>query len=473
MTHPLNFVPPGLHADFTRRRVLALSWSALLGGAALPGHAATGAGADGGRFVLVFLRGAADGLSMLVPHSDPQYAQLRRATAVGAPDGSHQTALALDDRFGLHPALAPLLPLWKQGVFGFVPTTGLPKPVRSHFEAQRQWEAGDPQNLRLTQGWLNGWAQQLAQADAKSGPHATALGVGESNPDILHGPAQVSLVPGGDGALAEGALGREGIRRALTDLYAADPRLAKPFAQATESRLGTARVLREAQAEREAAAQAQTKAGAAMASTSTGAENAGGSMAGPLQAEMQKADNGARLPGGLALDARHLGALMKRDPRLRVGFLSAGGWDTHANQGGASGNLANNLNKLAQGLVELQRHFNRRNDVIVVASEFGRTCAENGTRGTDHGHGNAMLLMGQRVNGGRWHGRWEGLAADQLNEQRDLPVFHDFRAVVSLLLRGTQGASDAQLAAMFANNPFAGSALTSGDNRLLKDLVRA
>jgi uncharacterized protein (DUF1501 family) len=108
-----------------------------------------------------------------------------------------------------------------------------------------------------------------------------------------------------------------------------------------------------------------------------------------------------------------------------------------------------------------------------VVSEFGRTAAENGSRGTDHGHGNAMLLLGNRIAGGRWHGLWEGLATGQLHERRDLPVLHDFRAVLSLVLRGTQRTTDAQLAALFPGNPFAGSALTSGDNRALAGLVRA
>ena len=189
--------------------------------------------------------------------------------------------------------------------------------------------------------------------------------------------------------------------------------------------------------------------------------------------EMQTADNGAPNVAGLQLDARHLATLMRQDRSLRVGFLSAGGWDTHANQGSVNGQLANNLGNLAQALVALRAAFNEPGDVIAVVSEFGRTAAENGSRGTDHGHGNAMLLIGSRINGGRRHGGWEGLAPGQLNEKRDLPVLNDFRAVLSTVLRGTQGVGDAQLAALFPGNPFAGAALMTGDNRLLKDLVRA
>jgi uncharacterized protein (DUF1501 family) len=436
-----------LSAGLRRRQVLALSWTALLGANGLA-HAQQRSAESSGRLVLVFLRGAVDGLSMLVPYADPSYRQLRHDTAIPAPDGSAQSALALDKTFGLHPALAPLLASWQQGSLSFVPTSGLPQAIRSHFEAQHAWETGQPGLRRTADGWLNSWAARSSAdtantantTDAADGA-ALALGVGETNPEILRGPAQVRLVARGRGALSSGALGREGPRQALMDLYASDPQLASAFTRGANSRLETAEML---------------QPNAAMA-----------------RSETMAADNGAGSPQGLALDARHLATLMRNDPRLRVGFLSAGGWDTHANQGGVTGQLANGLGRLAVALIELQREFSRPDDVVVVASEFGRTCAENGTRGTDHGHGNAMLLMGQRINGGRWHGRWEGLAAGQLNEGRDLPVFHDFRAVLSLVLRTTQGASDTQLAALFPGNPYAGAALLAGDNRALAQLIRA
>jgi uncharacterized protein (DUF1501 family) len=126
--------------------------------------------------------------------------------------------------------------------------------------------------------------------------------------------------------------------------------------------------------------------------------------------------------------------------------LSAGGWDTHANQGAVNGQLANNLGNLARGIAQLRQDFSEPGDVIVVMSEFGRTSAENGTRGTDHGFGNAMWLIGNRVAGGRWHGQWTGLARGNLNEGRDLPAHHDYRAVLAQVLRGTFALGDGQLA---------------------------
>ena len=152
-------------------------------------------------------------------------------------------------------------------------------------------------------------------------------------------------------------------------------------------------------------------------------------------AQMLAASNGAADPVGLQLDAQHLGTLMRNDRSLRLGFLSAGGWDTHANQGNASGQLANNLGNLGRGIMQLRQDFSEPGDVVVVMSEFGRTASENGTRGTDHGYGNAMWLVGNNINGGRWHGQWTGLARGNLNESRDLPAHHDYRAVLAHVLR--------------------------------------
>ena len=140
---------------------------------------------------------------------------------------------------------------------------------------------------------------------------------------------------------------------------------------------------------------------------------------------------------------------MRADRRLRLGFLSAGGWDTHANQGGVTGALAQNLGNLGTALAQLRRDFAESGDVIVVVSEFGRTAAENGTRGTDHGHGNTLWLIGNRIAGGRWHGQWTGLAKANLNEGRDLPVHHDFRAVFAQVLRANFSLADRQLQDLF------------------------
>ncbi len=431
-----------------RRHILALPWAALMGSQAAwaQGSAqvsqASQATAGGGRFVLVFLRGAMDGLSAFVPYADPAYYAIRPGIAIPQPDGTDATTLALDTRFGLHPALAPLAPLWQQGVMAFVPAAGLPAPNRSHFDAQHAWETGQPTAHATGSGWLNAWAQ------AASGAADHAIGVGESSPEILRGKAPVTLVSQGKSALRAGATAAPRMRDALQDLYAGDAQLGAAFAEGARSRSATAEQLTEAD---QLASQNAPQA---------------------MSAEMRAANNGAGNVQGLALDAQHLATLMNGNPKLQIGFISAGGWDTHAGQGAAKGGLANSLGRLAQALVELRKGFSRPGDVIVVVSEFGRTSAENGTGGTDHGWGNAMLLIGNRINGGRWHGRWEGLAPDRLNEQRDLPAFHDYRAVMSLVLRSTQGVSDAQLNAIFPGSPYTGGSLLAGDNRHLAKLMR-
>ena len=390
-----------MHESLSRRRLLGAGALALAPRAFA--QAAPGARGEG-RLIVVFLRGAVDGLSLLVPYADRDYARLRPSIAIAAPDGSEQAALKLDGTFGLHPALASLMPLWQAGQLAVVPSAGAPEGTRSHFDAQYQWETARPGKSSDAPGWLN----TLAGLGG-GGRGAHALGVGEANPRILMGREAVRLVAHGRAATRPGALANPQARDALLALYDGPDAVSQAFRQGAQSRLQTAQ---------------------------------------ELAREMQAADNGAAAPALLVQDARQLAALMRKERSLRIGFLSAGGWDTHANQGAATGQLANRLRSLAEALVALAGEFNQSGDVIVVASEFGRTAAENGSRGTDHGHGNALWLIGPRVAGGRWHGEWSGLAAANLHEQRDLPVHHDWRAVLAQLLRPGFGLSDSQLASV-------------------------
>jgi uncharacterized protein (DUF1501 family) len=376
-----------------------------------PAWGQSGSDAPAGRLVLLFLRGACDGLSALVPYSDPNYYLLRSSIAIPAPDGSAQSTIALDEHFGLHPALAALQPFWQQGVLAAIPAAGSPDATRSHFDAQHHWETGLPGFSGSAPGWLNTLAALT---------HSSAIGVGEANPQILAGSAPVQLVPRGQAATRQGALGDARTRDAVMQLYAGQDNLAQAFRAGAQSRMQTA----------------QTLSDADMDPAQTGKE-------------MLAANNGAGSAQGLLLDARHLGTLMRQNPRLRLGFLSAGGWDTHANQGAVSGALANNFAHLAQAMVQLRKDFSQPDDVVVVFSEFGRTSAENGTRGTDHGHGNTLWLLGNRVQGGRIHGSWDGLAQSNLHEGRDLPVHHDFRAVFAQVLRATQGLAASELDHVF------------------------
>jgi uncharacterized protein (DUF1501 family) len=406
---------------------------------ALPVSGADKSALARGRLVLVFLRGAYDGLSAFVPYADRDYYASRPSIAIAAPDGSAQTALRLDPTFALHPALGPLLPLWQQGVLGFVPAAGLPVPNRSHFDAQYQMEIGQSGKTSGAPGWLN----HLAGLRATPAHSPAALGVGEANPAILSGPAAVKLIARGRAAERTGVLANDKTRQALLDLYAGNDALGAAFRQGAGSRMQSAQELSAPKfdSEKMAAENRREPMASGRAPVSTQEQ----------AAQMLAASNGAPDPVGLQLDAQHLGALMRNDRKLRLGFLSAGGWDSHANQGAVAGQLANNLGNLARGITQLRKDFSEAGDVLVVLSEFGRTSAENGTRGTDHGFGNALWLIGNRVNGGRWHGQWTGLAHGNLNEGRDLPAHHDYRAVLAQVLRGAFALSDSQLQDILPN----------------------
>lgn len=422
------------HPVLSRRHILATA-----GGLLVAAHAPlvwaqaapVGAGPGTGRLIVVFLRGAYDGLSVLVPYADANYYRLRPNIAIAAPDGSALTALRLDNSFALHPALSPLLPLWQQGVLGFVPAAGLPAPNRSHFDAQYQMEIAQSGKTSAAPGWLN-------KVAGFSGNATAALGVGEANPAILAGEAAVKLIPRGQAAQRTGVLASERTRQALLDLYAGNDKLGEAFRMGAGSRMQSAQELsteKMAADSRRMAPMPDAVARVDGALPGTQAQNA----------QMLAASNGAADPVGLQLDAQHLGTLMRNDRRLRIGFLSAGGWDTHANQGNTTGQLAGRLGNLATGITQLRRDFSEPGDVIVVLSEFGRTAGENGSRGTDHGFGNTMWLIGNQIHGGRWHGEWTGLAPGNLNEGRDLPAHHDYRAVLAQLLRGSFALPDSAL----------------------------
>jgi uncharacterized protein (DUF1501 family) len=235
------------------------------------------------------------------------------------------------------------------------------------------------------------------------------------------------------------------------DLYAGNDKVSEAFRQGAGSRLQSAQELttekmgaddRRSTVMRESARAADRSMDRRLDRNGTPAN------AQAQNAQMLAASNGAADPVGLQLDAQHLGTLMRSDRSLAIGFLSAGGWDTHANQGNASGQLANNLGNLGRAIAQLRQDFSEPGDVVIVMSEFGRTSFENGTRGTDHGFGNALWLIGNRVNGGRWHGQWTGLARGNLNEARDLPAHHDYRAVLAQVLRGTFGLPDSAMASV-------------------------
>ena len=446
-----------INGQFSRRQILLAMGSVVAASAAprawaqaAPQGSRTTATSGSGRLIVVMLRGAYDGASALVPYLDADYYAMRPNIAIAAPDGTAKTALKLDNTFALHPALLPLLPLWQQGVLSVVPSAGLPVPNRSHFAAQYEMEIAQNGKSSAAPGWLNKAAATgnflngaigVEKAVTAIGVEnsVTAIGVGEANPAILAGDAQVRLIPRGQAAERTGVLANDKTRQALMDLYAGNDKLSEAFRQGAGSRMQSAQEL--------SSEKMETTARRTGPPTASALDKDGTPASAQAQsAQMLAASNGASDPVGLQLDAQHLGTLMRNDRNLRLGFLSAGGWDTHANQGNATGQLANNLGNLSRAIVQLRQDFAEPGDVVVVMSEFGRTAAENGTRGTDHGFGNAMWLMGNRVNGGKWHGQWAGMARANLNEGRDLPAHHDYRAVLAQVLRATFAMPDSSLA---------------------------
>ncbi len=415
-----------------RRHFLSAHASAALT-ASLPGwslwstsaRANTHAAQDRHKLVVVMLRGAIDGLSVVVPHADPAYYRARSSIALAPPGAGEGSLLPLDARFGLHPALARLHPLWERGHLGFVQASGSPDPTRSHFDAQDYMESGTPGRKSTPDGWMN---RLLSVLPGPSAP-TRAINMGATPPRILSGRANVASLGVGPRATDAQAIDNPSLQATLARLYGQDPDLARTFQETAEGRGEIQRRL--AAAERNARAMA--------ADTDNG------------RSRDPSADAGAPTARGFAADAGRLGQLIAADPHTQLAFTSVGGWDTHVNQGGARGQLANRLTALGDGLDALVRGLGDAfaDTVIVVMSEFGRTVRENGTSGTDHGRGNAMWLLGGPVAGGQVLGEWPSLEDSALVDGRDLAVTTDFRAVLVPILQRHLGLGDTALEAVF------------------------
>jgi len=367
----------------------------------------------GPRLIVVFLRGAVDGLNVVVPHGDEAYYRLRPSIAIARP-GVEGGALDLDGRFGLHPALAPLMPLWQSGRLGFVHASGSPDETRSHFDAQDYMESATPGRKATPDGWLNRLLGAMPPSGKQPATATRAVSLGPVLPRIYAGSHTVANIPQGAAATKPTLLDRPKIGDAFAQMYGGDDKLSRAYQASRQSH------------------------GEVMASMD----------AGEVGREMQGANNGAPLPNGFPQDADRLATLMRRDAGIQLAFMALGGWDTHANQGAATGQLAKRLNPLGQGLSVMAQGLGPVLDdtVIVVMSEFGRTARQNGNGGTDHGHGNAMWLMGGPVAGGKVHGRWPGLGEGALHEGRDLAITTDFRQVLAEVISGHLGVPDKRLA---------------------------
>ena len=367
---------------------------AVVGTAAVPSfltRAAWGAVASGSnnkRLVVIFQRGAADGLNIVIPHAERSYYAMRPSINI-----PRQQVLDLDGFFGLHPSLASFKPLWEQRHLAIVHAAGSPDTTRSHFDAQDYMESGTPGVKNTQDGWLN---RTLQSEPAAADSPFRAVALGTSLPRILSGKSPAVAVSNINGF---GIAGGNPAAAPLGNTFEA------MYAQSVDSVLhGTATETFEAV-----------------------------KMLKSADPQKYSPVPGANYPRGRFGDAmRQTAQLIKANLGVQVAFTDIGGWDHHVNEGAVEGQLANVLRDFSQSIAAFWTDLGSlaEDTVIVTMSEFGRTARENGNRGTDHGHANVMFLLGGPVRGGRVYGRWPGLEPPQLNDGRDLALTTDFRRVL-------------------------------------------
>jgi len=347
--------------------------------------------------VCICLRGGLDGLSALVPYGDSRYYDLRPSVAIPEP-GKPFGCIPIDGRFGLHPSLDGLMPLYQSGELALVHAAGSPHVTRSHFEAQDYLETGVPGNAAMD-GWLN---RYLAMTPEREHP-LRAVAISPSLPRALHGPAPVLTMV------------NPSVLRVHTSQGSAEAAFQQLYANRRDG------LSKSAQSTLRTIDEVRQRAG------------------GPYTPA-----NGARYPASEKRNLMQVARLLKAGFEVEVAWLDLGGWDSHVGQRGSGSALAKTLKKLADTLVAFSTDMGEamRNIVVVVMTEFGRTVAENGTGGTDHGHGGVIFVLGGPVRGGKVHGEWPGLAKKDLFFGRDLEVTTDYRRVLSDVAQDYLGLND-------------------------------
>jgi uncharacterized protein (DUF1501 family) len=411
-TQPQQMVAkPMARRDFIRGAAVLSAAGIMLFGPHAWAARAVGGDPNRKRLVVIFLRGAVDGLNVVVPYGDEAYYEERPTIAIPRAGGD-SAVINLDGHFGLNPALASIMPMWRDGTLAFVHACGSTDPTRSHFDAQDYMESGKPGAKNTSDGWMN---RVLAAMPGSHGP-TEAVSLGPVVPRILSGRMPIANVALGRAAARPLPMDNPKIEEAFDRLYDGGDPISRAY---QEGRVARRKLLAE------------------------------------LEQDMTQANNGAPSPDGFSGDTARLAHLIQRDPAIRLAFMALGGWDTHVNQGSVNGQLTNRLKPLGEGLASFAQQLGPAWDdtVILVISEFGRTLHENGNGGTDHGHGNVMWVMGGPVRGRRVCGRWSGLAPAALYQERDLAVTTDFREPISQILGAHLGLPAAQLDRIFPNRP--------------------
>jgi uncharacterized protein (DUF1501 family) len=340
--------------------------------------------------VTIFQRGAVDGLNMVVPYAESEYYDLRPTIAIPRPDKT-DGAIDLDGHFGLHPGLRAFEPLWKNKQLAIVDAAGSPDNTRSHFDAQDYMESGTPGNKGTNDGWLN---RVLQGKTSKDDSPFRAVSMTQQLPRSLYGRApSVAMSNLADFSVQAGVYSQN-VSGGFESIWQQNAK--DNLSETGKETFEAVNFLKQAN---------------------------------PAQ---YKPENGAVYPNSaLGRSLRQIAQLIKAGVGLEVAFTEAGGWDTHVNEGNARGQLANLLRDLSQSIAAFATDLGKQMDdvVLITMSEFGRTARENGSRGTDHGHANAMFIVGNSVKGGKVYGDWRGLKSDKLYEGRDLDVTTDFRDV--------------------------------------------
>ncbi|MBC7900840.1 MAG: DUF1501 domain-containing protein [Saprospiraceae bacterium] len=358
--------------------------------------------------VTIFQRGAVDGLNMVVPFGDSAYYNLRPNIAIQKP-GTADGAVDLDGYFGLHPAMKSLEKFWQSKQLAVVHSVGSPENTRSHFDAQDYMESGTPGFKGTRDGWLNRAMQVTAGKDDSP---FRAVSMTQQLPRSLYGRApSIAMTNLADFTIKAGIY-TQNLKGGFEGLYQQNAK--DTLNETGKETFEAVNYLKQAN---------------------------------PAQ---YKPENGSVYPNSqLGRSLMQIAQLIKAGVGLEAAFAETGGWDTHTNEGNSRGQLANLLRDFANSIAAFGTDLGKRMDdvLLITMSEFGRTARENGSRGTDHGHGNAMLILGNSVKGGNVYGDWKGLRPDQLNEGRDLAVTTDFRDVFGEAAYKHLGSKD--LAALF------------------------
>ncbi|HEU4714394.1 MAG TPA: DUF1501 domain-containing protein [Pyrinomonadaceae bacterium] len=355
--------------------------------------------------IAIFQRGAVDGLNMVVPFGESNYYNSRPSISIAKPEASNaESAINLDGFFGLHPSLRSFKPLWDSKRLAIVHAAGSPDNSRSHFDAQDYMESATPGVKSTADGWLNRYLQSKPDPQESS---FRAVSMTRTMPRVLMGRAPaVAMANMSEFAIRAGRSSGS-VQTSFEEIYAQRNK---------DVITGTGRETFEAV-----------------------------NYLKKVNPSQYQPENGAVYPPGpFGNSLKQIAQLIKANVGLEIAFADMGGWDTHVNQGSGRGQLANLLLQFSSAISALYQDLGQRMDdvVILTMSEFGRTVRENGNRGTDHGHANAMFVLGNSVLGGKVYGRWPGLDNAKLNEGRDLALTTDFREVFGEVAQRHLGASD-------------------------------